>query len=133
RSGGFRMCNWRNRVAPAVQGALDYGELERLGLHPQEVLDCSVNANPFGPSPQVQEAVAKAAIDRYPDRECLELRRAILDDELTSSDLPLSSIVCGNGTTELIWAIARAYLKPALKAGVRAPTFVEGRVACQRA
>jgi len=124
------MDNWINSVERAVHGALDYGELERLGLHPQEVLDCSVNANPYGPSPQVREAVAKAAIDRYPDRECLELRRAILDDELTSSDLPLGSIVCGNGTTELIWAIARAYLKPGLKAGMLGPTFSEYRVAC---
>ena len=124
------MGNWINRGERAVHGALDYGELERLGLHPQEVLDCSVNANPYGPSPQVREAVAKAAIDRYPDRECLELRRAILDDELTSSDLPLGSIVCGNGTTELIWAIARAYLKPGLKAGMLGPTFGEYRVAC---
>ncbi len=73
------MGNWINSLERAVHGALDYGELERLGLHPWDVLDFSVNANPYGPSPQVREAVAKAAIDRYPDRECLELRRAILD------------------------------------------------------
>lgn len=119
-----------NRGEQAVHGALDYGELERLGLHPWEVLDFSVNANPYGPSPSVREAVVKVTIDRYPDRECLELRRAILDDELVSSDLPLGSIVCGNGTTELIWAIARAYLKPGLKAAMLGPTFSEYRIAC---
>ena len=119
-----------NRVERAVHGALDYGELERLGLHPWEVLDFSVNANPYGPSPRVREAVANAAIDRYPDRECLELRRAILDYELASRGLPLSSIVCGNGTTELIWAIARACLRPGLKAAMLGPTFSEYRVAC---
>jgi histidinol-phosphate aminotransferase len=119
-----------NRFKRAVHGALDYGELECLGLHPWDVLDFSVNANPYGPSPRVREAVAKAAIGRYPDRECLELRRAILDYELASRDLPLGSIVCGNGTTELIWAIARAYLKPGLKAATLGPTFGEYRVAC---
>jgi len=124
------MGNWINRVERAVHGALDYGELERLGLHPREVLDFSVNANPYGLSPYVREAVANAPIDRYPDRECLELRRAILDYELASRDLPLGSIVCGNGTTELIWAIARAYLKPGLKAAILGPTFSEYRVAC---
>ncbi len=124
------MDNSTNRVGRAVHGALDYGELECLGLHPRDVLDFSVNANPYGLSPRVREAVAKAAIDRYPDRECQELRRAILDYELASRDLPLGSIVCGNGTTELIWAIARTYLKPGLKAGILGPTFSEYRVAC---
>ncbi len=119
-----------NGFERAVHGALDYGELERLGLHPQEVLDFSVNANPYGPSPCVREAVANTAIDRYPDRECLVLRRAILDYELNGANLPLSSIVCGNGTTELIWAITHAYLKPGLKAAILGPTFSEYRVAC---
>src|SRR6266849_1417637 len=119
-----------SRGERAVHGALNYGELERLGLHPQEVLDFSVNANPYGPSPRVREAVANTAIDRYPDRECLELRRAILDYELKGAKLPLSSIVCGNGTSELIWAIAHAYLKPSLKAAILGPTFGEYRVAC---
>src|SRR5260370_20246102 len=118
-----------NRVERAVHGALDYGELEHLGLRPWEVLDFSVNTNPYGPSPREREAVANAIIDRYPDRECLELRRAILDQELAGATLPLGSIVCGNGTAELIWAIARAYLKPGLKAAMPGPTFGEYRVA----
>jgi histidinol-phosphate aminotransferase len=130
RSGVLNMDHATNGFERAVHGALDYGELERLGLHPQEVLDFSVNANPYGPSPCVREAVANTAIDRYPDRECLALRRAILDYELNGANLPLSSIVCGNGTTELIWAIARAYLKPGLKAAILGPTFGEYRVAC---
>ncbi len=119
-----------NGFERAVHGALDYGELERLGLHPWDVLDFSVNTNPYGPSPHVREAVANTAIDRYPDRECLELRRAILDYELNGTNLPPSSIICGNGTSELIWAITRAYLKPGLKAAILGPTFGEYRVAC---
>ncbi len=124
------MDNLTRKVERAVHGGLDYGELERLGLDAGEVLDFSVNANPYGPSPYVREAVANTAIDRYPDRECLELRRAILNYELAGVNLPLSSIVCGNGTAELIWAVARAYLKPGLKAAILGPTFGEYRVAC---
>ncbi len=124
------MGNGMNSGERVVHGALDYGELERLGLHPWDVLDFSVNTNPYGPSPRVREAVANVAIDRYPDRECLQLRRAILEGELASRNLPLGSIVCGNGTTELIWAIAHAYLKPGLKAAMLGPTFGEYRVAC---
>ncbi len=123
------MNNSIHGIERAVHGALDYSELERLGLRPQEVLDFSVNANPYGPPPRVREAVANAAIDRYPDRQCLALRRTILDYELTPRNLPLCSIVCGNGTAELIWAIARAYLKPGLVAAIIGPTFGEYRVA----
>jgi histidinol-phosphate aminotransferase len=124
------MENGMNSGERVVHGALDYGELERLGLRPWDVLDFSVNTNPYGPSPRVREAVANVAMDRYPDRECLQLRRAILEGELASRDLPLGSIVCGNGTTELIWAIAHAFLSPGLKAAMLGPTFGEYRVAC---
>jgi histidinol-phosphate aminotransferase len=108
-----------------IHGALDYSELARLGLQPEEILDFSVNGNPYGPSPQAYQAIASASIDRYPDRECLALRRVILDVELAESGLPLSAIVCGNGSSELIWSIARAYLVPADKTAIISPTFGE--------
>jgi len=38
------MSNSTHGVERPVHGALDYGELERLGLHPREVLDFSVSA-----------------------------------------------------------------------------------------
>jgi histidinol-phosphate aminotransferase len=112
-----------------VHGAIDYGELARLGLYPSEVLDFSVNSNPYGPSPSVYEAIALVALDRYPDRACLQLRRAILEYELSDVDLPDSSLLCGNGSSELIWAAARAFLAPAKKAIIVAPTFGEYRAA----
>src|SRR5205807_7699383 len=102
------MSNWINRGERAVHGALDYSELERLGLHPEEVLDFSVNTNPYGPSPQVREVVAHVALDRYPDRECRQLRQTILATDLSATHVSPQSIVCGNGAAELIWAIARA-------------------------
>jgi histidinol-phosphate aminotransferase len=98
-------------------------------LQPQEIIDFSVNANPYGPSPRVQEAVARVAIDRYPDRACLELKRAILDYELSTTNLTLDSLVCGNGTSELIWTVAHACLRPGLKAAIIGPTFGEYRAA----
>ncbi|GAC1401418.1 MAG: histidinol-phosphate transaminase [Ktedonobacteraceae bacterium] len=116
-----------------IHGALDYGELERLGLLPEEILDFSVNSNPYGPSPHVREAVANIAFDRYPDRACRALRQAILTCELSSFSLPLQAIVCGNGASELIWTIARTYLKPGLKSAIIGPTFGEYRAASRAA
>lgn len=108
-----------------IHGALDYSEIARLGLQPEEILDFSVNGNPYGPSPHIYQAIANASLDRYPDRECLALRRAILGVELAEIALPLSTVVCGNGSSELIWAIAHAYLAPAKKAAIIGPTFGE--------
>lgn len=124
------MSNLTRKMEQPVHGAFDYAELESLGLHPEDVIDFSVNANPYGPSPRVREAVASIAIGRYPDRTCLELRRAILEYELSETKLALPTLVCGNGTAELIWTVARACLRPGLKAAIIGPTFGEYRTAC---
>jgi histidinol-phosphate aminotransferase len=108
-----------------IHGAFDYGELARLGLQPEEILDFSVNCNPYGPSPRTCQAIARTSFDRYPDRECFALRQTILDVELAEIDLSLASIICGNGSSELIWAIARAYLAPGRKTAIIGPTFGE--------
>lgn len=108
-----------------VHGGIDPGELEILGLSPDDVVDFSVNVNPYGPSPNVLEAVTGVTIARYPDRECLQLRRTLLEQEIGTQDISLESIVCGNGAAELIWAVARAYLAPGEKAALIHPTFGE--------
>jgi histidinol-phosphate aminotransferase len=115
----------------AVHGALDYAELACLGLEPEEILDFSVNANPYAPSPHVRKALASVVIERYPDRESLQLRQTILERELASTRLSISSILCGNGTSELIWTIARTYLKPGERAAIIGPTFGEYAAACR--
>jgi histidinol-phosphate aminotransferase len=125
------MSDATSSVERAVHGALDYAELAHLGLSPAEILDFSVNANPYGPSPRVREALASVVIERYPDRSCLQLRRTIQDCELASMHLSLSSLLCGNGTSELIWTIARTYLRPGDRAALLGPTFGEYAAACR--
>ncbi len=105
----------------APHGALDYVELERLGIAPHEVLDFSVNSNPFGPSPAVREALLHVPLDRYPDREALALRRALA----AHLRVDVEQIVAGNGTAELLWLTALAYLPPGARALVIGPTFGE--------
>jgi len=115
----------------AMHGALDYAELACLGLEPEEILDFSVNANPYAPSPRVRKALASVVLERYPDRECLQLRQTILERELASTRLSLSSILCGNGASELIWTIARTYLKPGERTAIIGPTFGEYAAVCR--
>lgn len=109
----------------AQHGALDYAELERLGLKPDEVLDFSVNSNPYGPSPAVYQSLTQIPLDRYPDREALTLRRVLAERMNVSS----AQILIGNGTAELLWLLAVAFLRPGDRSLIVGPTFEEyGRV-----
>jgi L-threonine-O-3-phosphate decarboxylase len=108
-------------MSPVPHGAPDYAELERLGLDPVTILDFSVNSNAYGPSPAVREAVARVPLGCYPDREVLALRRALAE----RLDVPLARIVVGNGTAELIWLVAFAFLQSRDRVLVVGPTFGE--------
>jgi len=116
-----------------VHGAFDYEELEQLGMRPDTIVDFSVNSNPYGPSPLVRQALAQVPIERYPDRMSLELRRAILARDLRSTQFSLDSIICGNGTAELINVIARVLVRSGAKVALLEPTFGEYRAASQLA
>jgi threonine-phosphate decarboxylase len=106
---------------PVVHGGLDLGELRGLGLRPEDVLDFSANVNPYGPPPAVREALASVPLDRYPDRDCLELRDALAD----SLGVSAACILPGNGASELIWLVALAFLQPGDRVFVLGPTFSE--------
>lgn len=66
----------------------------------------NTNENPFM-APQIAEAVAEAATDalrRYPDPQCMELRRALSERYGVSPE----QIICGNGSDELLTLAVRA-------------------------
>jgi len=102
-------------------GAFDYEELAQARLDPEQMLDFSVNSNAYGPPPAVRDALRAVPLDRYPDREALALRR-VLAERL---GVAMSQIVAGNGTAELIWLIAAAFVRPRDRALVIEPTFGE--------
>ena len=91
------------------------------------VLDFSVSCNPLGPAPRVVAAARAAAIGRYPEPESATLRTAIADH----LGLPTERVIVGNGSVELIWLIALAFLERGNQALVIGPTFGEyARAAC---
>lgn len=107
-------------------GGPNYAELELLGLRPEEVLDFSVSANPFGPPPGMQEVITSAVIDRYPDSESIELRNSLAIHLNTNSQ----NIIIGNGSTEIIRLIAFAYFAKDDPVIIVEPTFGEYEIAC---
>jgi L-threonine-O-3-phosphate decarboxylase len=108
-------------VPHAVHGTPDHAELRRLGLRPVDVLDFSSNINAYGPSPAVRDAVARTPLDRYPDNEALALRAAVAEH----LGVPPPHILMANGSSELIWLAALAFLHPGDRVLILGPTFAE--------
>jgi histidinol-phosphate/aromatic aminotransferase/cobyric acid decarboxylase-like protein len=114
---------------PRVHGGLRPAELRALGIDPDAVLDLSVNVNPYGPSPDVVEAIRRAPLDAYPDPEASAVRDALGD---RWSVVP-GRVAFGNGASELLWALAQVLLRDGRTLLVVEPAFSELRVAAETA
>ena len=119
--------NLQSKHERPVHGGLNYAELASLGLRPEEIIDFSASINPLGPSQAALESAQRVNLATYPDPECLELRNAI--GHATGVDP--ASVLPGNGSTELIHLLARAFLSPDDTALIFAPTFGEYVAACR--
>ncbi len=104
-----------------VHGSIGDTELASIGLTRDDVIDFSVNVNPLGPSPAVTAAVRSAVWTHYPDDRAEALRRALA----RWNGVAENRVVVGNGSAELIWLIALAFLDPGAPVVVVGPTFGE--------
>ncbi|MCI0782398.1 MAG: hypothetical protein J4N93_13995, partial [Chloroflexi bacterium] len=97
-----------------VHGGIKPTELRALGLRPEDVLDFSASVSPIGQPSGVWEAMRDVDLSAYPDPQCLELRealsRSLTHPELRPHGVPRDRILVGNGSTEIIHLLARAYL-----------------------
>lgn len=113
----------------ASHGGINANELVGLGLDPAKVVDLSSNVLCVEHPAAVRDAIARATIESYPDRDCLELRRAVAKRFRIS----IKQIMMGNGCSELIHLVAQAYLKQRDQVVVVGPTFAEYRRASELA
>ncbi len=112
------------RQTPADQhGAVQDTELAQWGLAPDDVIDFSVNSNPYGPAPGVRQAIQNVALDRYPDPAATELRCCLASLHGVDNE----QVLVGSGSIELIWLIAQAYLDARDRVFISGPTFGEYR------
>lgn len=115
---------------PRVEhGGPNYAELAALGVSTQGLLDFSVNTSPLGTSPRALRALSLVDPASYPDPTCDRLCGALASYHSLATD----SVLCGNGSVELIWLLAQAYLAPGDTALVVGPTFGEYEAAAARA
>lgn len=102
---------------------------ERTGLSPDRILDFSANINPLGPPEWLRPLINLSVEDlsHYPDPECFELRSACADRYKVSPD----HILVGNGSTELLFLIARAL--PLRRAVIPVPSYIDYETAASQA
>ena len=89
------------------QGGKPIDELAReLGL--KNITKLASNENPLGVSLAVKEAVfnSLSCINRYPDGNCFELKKAITEKLVVTPDM----VSLGNGSNELLELIARVFV-----------------------
>ncbi len=98
-----------------------YRAAEEHGLSMDEILDFSASINPLGVPESVISAITAESrfLNNYPDPDAERLRLEITKHY----DVNPQTIICGNGSTELIYLVVRA-LRPG-KILIPAPTFSE--------
>ena len=118
------------RVHGGVLAGLGGGlavELAAAGVKPGEVLDFSVNVNPYGPCPAVVEAIRNAPVHLYPDPVATAVRQSIA----ARTAARVESVVFGSGAADLLWTLARVLLAEGSRALVVEPAFSEFRAAVE--
>ncbi|MCU0586574.1 MAG: threonine-phosphate decarboxylase CobD [Syntrophobacteraceae bacterium] len=105
-----------------------YEVAHQLGCSPDAILDFSASINPLGPPAGLWEELRKGypALQHYPDISNRDLVEALAELHRAAPD----QVVVGNGSTELIYWLARALNLE--RAVVAVPTFSEYLRAFQR-
>lgn len=126
-----------------VHGGVKPAELRALGLRPEGILDFSASVSPLGPPEGLWDALRGVDLAAYPDPQCLAFREALsrhLSAQLPNGGLIMPGcILVGNGSTEIIHLLARAFLlasggpAAAKSAFLLTPTYGEYSGACQLA
>jgi len=115
---------------PAAMTGLEFNRrLEDIPVYPAastyafdgELVKLASNETPFGPHPQVLEAVEAQlrTLNRYPDPAKSVLRRRIAD----RTELPVARVAVGNGSCEILLAAAEAMLEPGAEVVYAWPSF----------
>jgi histidinol-phosphate aminotransferase len=108
------------RELPAYNAGLSI-EYVRAHYGVTKIAKLGSNENPYGPSPWVVDAVARAASDIaiYPDASCDALRAALAKRLAVSPD----RLIFGNGSEDLIAICAHTFLSPGNRVVTFAPSF----------
>ncbi|KXZ55760.1 hypothetical protein GPECTOR_2g1310 [Gonium pectorale] len=81
----------------------------RYGRKPEDIIKLDANENPYGPPPEVRQALGSLSFPHiYPDPETRALRRALAE----MNNVPIENLLVGCGADELIDLLMRCVLEP---------------------
>lgn len=111
---------------PDLQGESPYGAPQL-----EVPIRLNVNENPYPPSPQVLESMENSLrealqnLNRYPDRDFLQLRQALSRYLATESKVEIDpeNIWAANGSNEVILQILQAFAGPGRVVASFSPTY----------
>jgi threonine-phosphate decarboxylase len=111
-------------LTPCVHGGEVLDAAFKSGFKREAILDFSSSVNPLGTSKKALDAVKAGfgQIAAYPDSNSTELREVIAKHYQV---IDKNNVVIGNGSTELMYLFAEAFLKKGDFAVMAAPTFGE--------
>ena len=120
RSGGSLVLNPHVAALPPYNAGLNIA-VARAVSGRSDIARLASNENPDGCSPAVLEALRSPQFEpwRYADPACTELRGALAERLAVAPE----QIVVGNGSEEMIAAIARAALTPGCEVVTITPSF----------
>jgi len=109
------------KVQPYIPGKPIDEVRRELGLE-GEIVKLASNENTLGPSPMALEAIEKELgnLWLYPEDSVFHLKHALAE----LHDVPVESIVVGNGAIEVIYLLAQATLNPGDESIMGHPCFM---------
>jgi histidinol-phosphate aminotransferase len=109
------------RQMPAYEPILPYEVLSRqLGIPTEQLIKLDANENPYGPLPEVRQALAGLRFPHiYPDPESRDLRQALA----AYHNVPVDNLLAGAGADELIDLLMRLLIEPGQALVNCPPTF----------
>ena len=106
---------------PCVRDLAPYAPGARPSAMNETVCRLASNENPLGPSPEALAALAEPTnLSRYPDNDGHALREALS----ARHDCPADCLLFGNGSSDLLDLVARAYLEAGRSAAFARHAFV---------
>jgi histidinol-phosphate aminotransferase len=109
------------REMPPYEPILPFDVLsQKLGIPQERIVKLDANENPFGPLPEVRQALSHLdQVHIYPDPESRRIRGLLADYH----EIPIDSLVMGAGADELIDLIMRLTVGPGDRLINCPPTF----------
>lgn len=110
-----------NLYSDVEHGGNIYRFAEELKIQERKVIDFSASINPLGVSKKIKAEIRKHLkyLHNYPDTDTKRLRKRLAQYHGIDPEM----ILCGNGSTELIYLITRAVRPKSVL--IPAPTFSE--------